>query len=905
MTASTTHPAAEPLATPPAHRDMHRDNQKVEAAVDQIAHALQAVAHIGQSDPTSAPSTPHDEAPASAPAATTPVQAASSSSLTLSPQAETPPTCHEAVSSPLARPAQEASSLGPVDETILNALRNSRDRVFYMQHEREMALFVRDTTRHRLDLPLMNTYQRLLVHRCADQFLLGHHLDPATKAVTLTKTAETRMPELRISQRAAALLSDRDPTGARAGQAQIATPRHSASSPAAAASASALATASPTGASATPPSGFRIMRRNPTASSRGSLTPGASTSGSNSDSERSELAGCGKQGRKDRKHMTIEEREAAYKAARERIFGVSEPGEGSKGEAKGATAATSGASTSFSSNGGGSSGSGNAGKQGSGSGGGGGRKKGHYGNTSHSGSLNGSVDSSSRGRSSVGRRADVAASVDDDLLGFSRNMTPPSSSTGLWTPHGYVQPSPQLRHQRDAMQGLAAAGTAPNAYDGQPSQVPPQYLATGAGPGIAPGQYSYAAADANRYVAAMQPQQQARAYFTPPDLGIVGGARAAPHPHLRAKAPAFMPPSTQGGPGQWFWTPEASSSRGSSTPGSDVSVSGLPRQQAGGGGGAQYPSSGAPREREVFSPFPASNPSSTGGSRPALTSSPGGLGLVPSVGGTSSPLSSDHFPALPGASRQPVHSQGPSAAGAWKGPARSHGQGVWDRTAPSPAPAASPQVPLQQDASPCGPYVNGNGYPSASAQAQWSGSSNGNGAWQQQQQSDRIGGTVQHQQQHQQQQQQQQALPHTANGPRPAAAGGAPTFAGSNGAAAWHTNLHAQGYGRYQRAPSSSGMSSGSASGGGPSAAQSKDDSMSVTSNSSTRSSQPISSGGPVAHPSLPSKPLWIQKNGSGSEAGTPSARPQTQATGEALGTLSSAPATAETSNGTPTSDER
>lgn len=52
---------------------------------------------------------------------------------------------------------------------------------------------ISDASRDRHVLPLMNSYQRLLVHRCADYYSLHRDVDSETKVVTLSKTAETRL----------------------------------------------------------------------------------------------------------------------------------------------------------------------------------------------------------------------------------------------------------------------------------------------------------------------------------------------------------------------------------------------------------------------------------------------------------------------------------------------------------------------------------------------------------------------------------------------------------------------------------------------------------------------------------------------------------------------------------------
>ncbi|SPO35436.1 uncharacterized protein PSFLO_00907 [Pseudozyma flocculosa] len=812
--------------------------QDQSTAVDQLTHALQAAT---TADPaakdTSATHTQSNGSPAPALAASTLSLPESAPSLAASRSNTPAPAVVPSI--PSASPSESLASLAsslvptapaaPIDDTILGALKNSRDRVFYMQHEREMALFVRDPARQRLDLPLMNTYQRLLVHRCADQFNLDHQLDPTTRAVSLTKTPETCMPELRISQRVAALFGDRESGSGKASPAQASTPPHNpmagtAASAASSSFASAAAAAggdlasgtssavtSPVSAGATPPppSGFRIMRRNPTASSRGSQTPAASTSGSNSDSERSELAGCGKAVRKDRKNMTIEEREAAYKAARERIFGKAEASDAPKADDKKGGASATASSTSGSN----ASVSGKPSKQsgsssgGGGGGGGGGRKK-AGGSTSLSGSQNGSTESFSRGRNSANRKADATLPADDDLLGYSRNMVPPSTSTGLWRPQGQVQSQPK-QAGKDSPLGFPVLGVGD---DGGPavaqdaSLLPmPHYAAGPAGSAAAmAAQYGYPPA------MSMQPQARQACGGYPGDLQAgfggaprtAGASSSAQANNLRAKAPVFLPPGSQGITGQWSYTPETGGSRGPSTPGSEGSYGAGPRQQQQMLiGGHQF--LGA--DRDAFSPFPPSNPSSAGTSMQAVKRQQ-----------TASPVS------------------------AWKLAPETNGAGpnAWDATGQ-----------LQQGQVMA---MNGGSQP-AVPQQPWMMGPNG-AAWAHQQQ------------------------PFASSGGQRGPARGGPSYNGQGGPG-WGCGFHAQGHGRYPRASSSSSLSATGSLNGSQTAppSGSRDDSMSATSTSSSRSSQVVgpSSSTKISHPSLPSKPSWIQKNGSGSEAGTPSIRSQ------------------------------
>lgn len=175
-----------------------------------------------------------------------------------------------------------AASAPTIDEVILQAMRKPEDRFFFLQYEAQMVDFVHDSSRHSLDLPPMNTYQRLLVRRCADQFEVHHYLDRLSQVVTLSKSIDSFMPSMLLSDRAKLLLGE-----------DCSTASSSASTPPA----------------HTAVANFKIMRRDP---SRGK----ARSSRDNSDSETFTS--------NSRKDMTIQEREASYKAARARIFGNAE-----------------------------------------------------------------------------------------------------------------------------------------------------------------------------------------------------------------------------------------------------------------------------------------------------------------------------------------------------------------------------------------------------------------------------------------------------------------------------------------------------------------------------------------------------------------------------------------------------
>ncbi|KAF6767081.1 Single-stranded nucleic acid binding R3H [Kalmanozyma brasiliensis GHG001] len=221
------------------------------------------------------------------------------------------------VASGSADPATESTSISssselvPVDDTILQAIRKRDDRIFFSQYENQMAAFVQDASRDSLELGAMNTYQRLLVHRCADQFGLHHQLDRATHCITLTKTSSTSHPSALLSARAREHLAEQgciDPANMHPAVADFAGSSDSSPSRSSTGSPAPAPAGLQSSASSAPKSGFKIMRRDPSSNRQ---SPLRSLDHGDSDSDKA----------KARKDMTLEEREASYKAARARIFG--------------------------------------------------------------------------------------------------------------------------------------------------------------------------------------------------------------------------------------------------------------------------------------------------------------------------------------------------------------------------------------------------------------------------------------------------------------------------------------------------------------------------------------------------------------------------------------------------------
>ncbi|PWZ03699.1 hypothetical protein BCV70DRAFT_22057 [Testicularia cyperi] len=225
---------------------------------------------------------------------------------------------------PSAIVSRESASSGPIDEAVMQAMRKPEDRIFFIQHEHQMSAFVQETARRKLELPLMNSYQRLLTHRCADQFRLAQQFDRSHQTLSLLKTPDTAMPPELLSILARRQLATQlECPSTSSADDQTDQPHRSTDEKAVTEDVTTVTSDRPSSTTLTHPSSsqssssapFRIMRRDPSSSRSVSQ---AASSGNNSESEK------GPGAPKSRKDMTIQEREAAYKLARARIFGDSD-----------------------------------------------------------------------------------------------------------------------------------------------------------------------------------------------------------------------------------------------------------------------------------------------------------------------------------------------------------------------------------------------------------------------------------------------------------------------------------------------------------------------------------------------------------------------------------------------------
>ncbi|GAA5957281.1 hypothetical protein JCM3765_000411 [Sporobolomyces pararoseus] len=236
------------------------------------------------------------------------------------------------------------SSLDPV---LFAALSHQRDRFLLLRAEVELERFLASPSMTRLPLappyfqPALNSYQRLLVHRLADTFGITREVEaapptvwnagainPATGqpqgVVVLVKGENTRLPPAKLATYAPAPENSTPVIPS-----SIAVPSPSstpsiASSPVTSAGPSASTSSLPNlvDPSSTPaqqPTAPQILKILPRSGASRTASSASSSIGTDDDPAASSSAATSSKG-KGRKELTLEEREAAYKEARERIF---------------------------------------------------------------------------------------------------------------------------------------------------------------------------------------------------------------------------------------------------------------------------------------------------------------------------------------------------------------------------------------------------------------------------------------------------------------------------------------------------------------------------------------------------------------------------------------------------------
>ncbi|KAI0407652.1 hypothetical protein F4802DRAFT_520646 [Xylaria palmicola] len=165
------------------------------------------------------------------------------------------------------------------DEKLLEAMKSPKDRIFLLRLEQEVINFVLSSKEPYMDLPPNNSFCRLLTHKLADYYHMTHSFEAVQGSVRIYRTPFCRVP----ASLASIIESNGDDNPK--------TP---------------------------PPSVLpkKIMRRGEDGGS-GQVSTSASKATSEVGSDGKDKTGLAKE------KMTREEREEAYKIARERIFGNS------------------------------------------------------------------------------------------------------------------------------------------------------------------------------------------------------------------------------------------------------------------------------------------------------------------------------------------------------------------------------------------------------------------------------------------------------------------------------------------------------------------------------------------------------------------------------------------------------
>ncbi|KAK1967532.1 R3H domain-containing protein [Colletotrichum sublineola] len=165
------------------------------------------------------------------------------------------------------------------DEKLLEAMASPKDRLFLLRLEAELIKFVQNSKEPYMDFPPSNSFCRMLTHKLADYYRMTHQYEARVGSVRIFRTPYARVPESLAS---------------------IAAPETNAETP-------------------PPPAVLprKIMRRGEEGEfGPNSASPSKPTSETGSDSK-------DKSGSANQK-LSREQREEAYKQARERIFGNSE-----------------------------------------------------------------------------------------------------------------------------------------------------------------------------------------------------------------------------------------------------------------------------------------------------------------------------------------------------------------------------------------------------------------------------------------------------------------------------------------------------------------------------------------------------------------------------------------------------
>ncbi|KAF9282893.1 hypothetical protein BGZ74_002058 [Mortierella antarctica] len=92
----------------------------------------------------------------------------------------------------------DASSSSPLDCFLGEAVKNHQHRLFILKLERDFSRFLDQTSLESMELPWINSFYRMMIHRVANCFLLERRIDTTQKTITLYRTDQSALPTFRF-----------------------------------------------------------------------------------------------------------------------------------------------------------------------------------------------------------------------------------------------------------------------------------------------------------------------------------------------------------------------------------------------------------------------------------------------------------------------------------------------------------------------------------------------------------------------------------------------------------------------------------------------------------------------------------------------------------------------------------
>ncbi|KAI8801708.1 hypothetical protein BJ742DRAFT_572932 [Cladochytrium replicatum] len=85
-----------------------------------------------------------------------------------------------------------------IDAFLVATARNPKDRLFLLKCDQDIGNLLASNSPSRLEYVDMNSYQRLIIHRIAQHYKMGHYVDKMRRAVIVHRTPESEFPKERL-----------------------------------------------------------------------------------------------------------------------------------------------------------------------------------------------------------------------------------------------------------------------------------------------------------------------------------------------------------------------------------------------------------------------------------------------------------------------------------------------------------------------------------------------------------------------------------------------------------------------------------------------------------------------------------------------------------------------------------